>query len=257
MTPLLIVAAYLVAVVYIGIFAFRHQVARGAEDFFLADRSLGPFVFLLSLFGTNMTAFSILGSSGHAFSNGIVVYGLMASIRARHPAVALFIGTRIWAIGQRLRLHDPGADLPRSLGVRAHRHRDLRGPGGDARALHHHRRHGRRRDARGRQRRPGALLGSAARRRAGGHELCLLRRDARYRLGQHTPDADVPRLRNAGAGGGGRRHGRLRSGHARDAARSRRRRRSSPASASRRGSSSATRSSRCRRSPFRTSASSA
>ena len=56
----------------------------------------GPFVFLMSLFGTNMTAFAILGSSGHAFHNGIVTYGLMASssglviplspLPDRHPA---------------------------------------------------------------------------------------------------------------------------------------------------------------------------
>ena len=61
----------------------------GAEDYFLAGRSLGPAVFLLSLFGTNMTAFSILGASGHAFANGIVTFGLMASSSALViPAVA-------------------------------------------------------------------------------------------------------------------------------------------------------------------------
>jgi SSS family solute:Na+ symporter len=104
MIPLLIVAAYLAAVVYIGIFVFRHtpRAGGGAEDFFLAGRSIGPFVFVLSLFGTNMTAFSILGSSGHAFSNGIVTYGLMASSSALViPLSLLFIGTRIWALGRR------------------------------------------------------------------------------------------------------------------------------------------------------------
>ena len=59
-------------------------------------------MFVLSLFGTNMTAFSILGSSGHAFSNGIVTYGLMASSSALViPLSLLFIGTRIWALGRR------------------------------------------------------------------------------------------------------------------------------------------------------------
>jgi SSS family solute:Na+ symporter len=102
MIPLLIVGLYLVAVVYIGVFAFRHTAGSGAEDFFLAGRSIGPFVFVLSLFGTNMTAFSILGSSGHAFSNGIVTYGLMASSSALIiPLSLFFIGTRIWALGQR------------------------------------------------------------------------------------------------------------------------------------------------------------
>ena len=79
MLPTLIVFAYLAVVLYIGIFAFRSSSGRSAEDFFLAGRSLGPAVFLLSLFGANMTAFSILGASGHAFANGIVTYGLMAS----------------------------------------------------------------------------------------------------------------------------------------------------------------------------------
>lgn len=60
-----IVFSYLAVVLYIGIFAFRRgaPVAAGAEDYFLAGRSLGPAVFLLSLFGTNMTAFTILGSA--------------------------------------------------------------------------------------------------------------------------------------------------------------------------------------------------
>ena len=73
-----------------------------AEDYFLAGRSLGPAVFLLSLFGANMTAFSILGASGHAFANGIVTYGLMASSSALIIPLSLFvIGTRLWALGRR------------------------------------------------------------------------------------------------------------------------------------------------------------
>src|SRR6188474_3544969 len=69
---------------------------------FLAGRSLGPAVFLLSLFGTNMTAFSILGASGHAFANGIVTYGLMASSSALVIPLGIFlIGTRLWALGKR------------------------------------------------------------------------------------------------------------------------------------------------------------
>ena len=74
MIPAIVVFLYLAAVVYIGVFAFRRSRGNHAEDYFLANRSLGTFVFLMSLFGTNMTAFAILGSSGHAFSNGIVTY---------------------------------------------------------------------------------------------------------------------------------------------------------------------------------------
>jgi SSS family solute:Na+ symporter len=101
--PAIVVFIYLAIVLYIGIFAFRR--ARGkeeAEDYFLAGRSLGPVVFLLSLFGTNMTAFAILGSSGHAFANGIVTFGLMASSSGLIIPLTLFlIGTRVWALGKK------------------------------------------------------------------------------------------------------------------------------------------------------------
>ena len=47
MIPATIVFIYLAIVLYIGIFAFRRSKGSG-EDFFLASRQLGPFVFLLS-----------------------------------------------------------------------------------------------------------------------------------------------------------------------------------------------------------------
>ncbi|HEV2836498.1 MAG TPA: sodium:solute symporter family protein [Pyrinomonadaceae bacterium] len=103
MIPAIVVFLYLATVLYIGIFAFRRSTGREkAEDYFLASRSLGPFVFLFSLFGTNMTAFAILGSSGHAFSNGIVTFGLMASSSGLVIPLTIFlIGTRVWALGKK------------------------------------------------------------------------------------------------------------------------------------------------------------
>ena len=101
MLPALIVFCYLAVVLYIGIFAFRRG-SQSGEDFFLASRSLGPYVFLLSLFGTNMTAFAILGSSGMAYSRGIGVFGLMASSSAIViPLMMFLVGTRLWWLGKR------------------------------------------------------------------------------------------------------------------------------------------------------------
>ena len=103
MIPTIVIFSYLALVLYIGIFAFKRSSKRsGAEDFFLASRSLGPYVFLFSLFGTNMTAFTILGASGHAFNHGIVTYGLMASSSALIiPLTLFFIGTRTWFLGKK------------------------------------------------------------------------------------------------------------------------------------------------------------
>ena len=109
MIPALFVFTYLAIVLYVGIFAFRRSPRSGsAEDYFLASRSLGTAVFIFSLFGTNMTAFTILGSSGHAFSNGIVTFGLMASASALIiPLTLFFIGTRLWALGKRFGFMTP------------------------------------------------------------------------------------------------------------------------------------------------------
>src|SRR6188472_2155697 len=109
MIPAAVVFAYLLVVLGIGLFAGRARAVAAtsgsggdAEDYFLAGRAIGPIVFLLSLFGTNMTAFSILGASGHAFAHGIVTYGLMASSSALIIPLGIFlIGTRLWALGKR------------------------------------------------------------------------------------------------------------------------------------------------------------
>lgn len=101
MIPAIVVFIYLAIILYIGIFAFRKGTATG-EDYFVASRSLGPYIFLLSLFGTNMTAFAILGSSGLAYQRGIGVYGLMASASGLViPLTLFFIGTRLWSLGKR------------------------------------------------------------------------------------------------------------------------------------------------------------
>jgi SSS family solute:Na+ symporter len=99
--PSLLVFAYLAVVLYIGVFAFRRGRDTG-EDYFLASRGLKPLVFLLTMFGSNMTAFAILGSSGLAYRRGIGVYGLMASASGFViPLSMLFIGTRLWQVGKR------------------------------------------------------------------------------------------------------------------------------------------------------------
>ena len=58
-----IILAYLVVVLIVGTLA--HRTFRGTgEDYFLASRTIGPFVLLMTLFGTNMTAFTMLGLPG-------------------------------------------------------------------------------------------------------------------------------------------------------------------------------------------------
>ena len=98
---LAVLIAYLALVLVIGLWS--HKLFRGTgEDFFVATRTIGPFVLLMSLFGTNMTAFALLGASGEAYRTGIGVFALMASSSALIiPAVFYFVGTRLWSLGKR------------------------------------------------------------------------------------------------------------------------------------------------------------
>jgi solute:Na+ symporter, SSS family len=100
-TTLAIIAAYLAAVLIIGIFS--HRFFRGtSEDYFVAARTLGPVVLLVSLFGAHMTAFALLGASAEAYGSGIGVFALMASSTGLiAPVIFYFVGTRVWALGKR------------------------------------------------------------------------------------------------------------------------------------------------------------
>lgn len=96
-----VIIIYLALVLSIGVLSHKFFQKTG-EDYFVASRNISWFMLLMSLFGTHMTAFSILGASGEAYHRGIGVFALMASSSAIVvPCVFLFIGTRLWQIGKR------------------------------------------------------------------------------------------------------------------------------------------------------------
>jgi SSS family solute:Na+ symporter len=98
---LTVIASYLAVVLAVGLLSQRSFRGTG-EDYFLATRSIGPVVLLATLFGTHMTAFSMLGASGEAYRRGIGVFGLMASSSALVvPMVFYFVGIRLWRLGKR------------------------------------------------------------------------------------------------------------------------------------------------------------
>ena len=100
--PLWMVGAYLVALLGLGIFS--STLFRGtSKDYFVASRSIGPFMLLMSVFGTTMTGFALVGSTGKAFMTGVATFGAVAVWSGMiHSSVFFIIGTRLWAIGKRL-----------------------------------------------------------------------------------------------------------------------------------------------------------
>ena len=98
---LYVIGAYLVILLVLG-FASTLFFRGTSADYFVASRSIGPFMLLMSVFGTTMTAFALVGSTGKAFASGIGVYGLMASWSGLiHSACFFLVGIRLWAIGKR------------------------------------------------------------------------------------------------------------------------------------------------------------
>ena len=101
MTTLIVIIGYLCLLLALGFFSNR--LFRGtSKDYFVASHSIGPFLLLMSVFGTTMTAFALVGSTGKSFERGIGTYGLMASISGLvHAAIFFLVGIRLWAFGKK------------------------------------------------------------------------------------------------------------------------------------------------------------
>lgn len=105
MTQTIIVVIYLFLLLGLGYLSGR--LFRGnSSDYFVASRSIGPVVLFMSIFGTTMTAFAMVGSTGEAFRVGIATYGKIASSSALiHTASFFLIGLPLWSLGKRNNFH--------------------------------------------------------------------------------------------------------------------------------------------------------
>lgn len=101
LTQLVIITIYLALLLGLGLFSSR--LFRGtSKDYLLASHSIGPFLLLMSLFGTTMTAFALVGSTGEAYKEGVGVYGMLASSSGIVHSLCFFlIGIKIWSLGHK------------------------------------------------------------------------------------------------------------------------------------------------------------
>lgn len=100
-TAVLVIAGYMAMLVALGVLS-QLVLRKTVADYFVASRGLGSVMLLMSLIGTTMTAFALIGSSGEAWESGIVVYGKMASWSGIvHAAMYFLIGIKLWAFGKK------------------------------------------------------------------------------------------------------------------------------------------------------------
>lgn len=100
-TAVLVIVIYMLALVALGVLS-QLVLRLTVADYFVASRGLGSMMLLMSLIGTTMTAFALIGSSGEAWESGIVVYGKMASWSGIiHAAMYFLIGMKLWSFGKK------------------------------------------------------------------------------------------------------------------------------------------------------------
>lgn len=101
MTQLIIIACYLGLLLFLGLFSSR--LFKGtSRDYLLASHSIGPVMLLMSIFGTTMTAFALVGSTGESFKEGVGVYGMLASSSGIVHSLCFFVlGVKLWSLGRK------------------------------------------------------------------------------------------------------------------------------------------------------------
>jgi SSS family solute:Na+ symporter len=115
-SQLAIVLVFMAIALFIGLRGYRFT-RREPEDYFLASRSLGTLVLLLTMFATLMSAFTFFGGAGQVYSTGmewLLVMGVMDGF-----LVALLwyvIGSQQWKLGQRHRYMTLGEMLEGRFG---------------------------------------------------------------------------------------------------------------------------------------------
>jgi solute:Na+ symporter, SSS family len=112
MSPALVWAAIaLYAVAGLAVVALaRRQLAAGAEDFYLAGRTVGGFVSAASYAATTYSAFMMLGLAGLTYRGGVGALGFELVYFAGLSLLLVF-GPRIWLVGRRFGFITPSEML--------------------------------------------------------------------------------------------------------------------------------------------------
>lgn len=92
-------AAFVVLMVLLGR-AAASRTSEDAESYFLANRGLRRFVLFAAIFGTNMTAFVMLGLPGVAYHGGISIWLMLAGPLLFVMPLSFYFGYRCWLVAR-------------------------------------------------------------------------------------------------------------------------------------------------------------
>ncbi|MGH3328767.1 MAG: sodium:solute symporter family protein [Streptomycetales bacterium] len=93
-------AAYFLLMLVIGRVSARGA-GTGSQAYFVASRKLRGFVLFASVFGTNMTAFVMLGLAGQTYRLGLGTWGMLAGAVVLTLPIHFYFGYRCWLVARR------------------------------------------------------------------------------------------------------------------------------------------------------------
>ena len=112
--PVLVLFAYTLLQVGVGLYVARR--VRGAGDFFVAGRGLGPGLLLASLVAANIGAGSTVGATGLGYREGLAAWWWVGSAGLGTLVLAFLVGPRIRRIAAEHDLHTVGDFLEHRYG---------------------------------------------------------------------------------------------------------------------------------------------
>jgi solute:Na+ symporter, SSS family len=113
---LAILAFYAFAMIAVGLYIGRK--VSSASDFFVAGRSLSPFLLFSTLLAANIGAGSTVGAASLAYRDGIAAWWWVGSAGLGTFVLAFWVGPRIWKIASRHDLRTAGDFLELRYGRR-------------------------------------------------------------------------------------------------------------------------------------------
>lgn len=103
-TKIIILSLYFIISLTIG---FIVKKKAHVEDYYLADRKLSPFIFAGTMIATNLSAFTIFGTSGIGYREGLAFFPIMGFGTGFMAITFCVIGIKIWKLGKTYGLVTP------------------------------------------------------------------------------------------------------------------------------------------------------
>ena len=96
---LIIIGIYCAIVLAVGVFS-RDKDKMSLENYFVGNRSIGPFVAYFTYVATFHSSFAFLGAAGKLYSSGIDFFATMTSCIVS-PMMIYLIGRPVWHLGKK------------------------------------------------------------------------------------------------------------------------------------------------------------